>query len=151
MTLKLFQVSTVLFVLGCFSCANAAQSDDAPLEALVSSDESTRKTALQSLEREFASPDPSGLKSGYQRYGNDLLPYVTRSISEYDDRNTRPALEALFQMAFVHRMRSQSAGMSEEVIAILKDLEHFPDPGEYEPLKGPLIRMLKESLESTGG
>lgn len=144
MILRLFKLSTLLLILGFSPCANAAS-----LEALVSSNESTRATALKDLEREFASQDPSGLESGYQRYGNDLLPYLYRSIGEYDDRNTRHALEALFHMALVHRMGSHSAPLSEELMAMFKELEHIPDPATYSPLKDVLILRLTESPYET--
>ena len=145
MTLKSFRLFVLSLVLGLFSNGNADVGKDTHLEALVSSNESTRKNALMYLDREFASLGRTEPEPRYQSYGNDLLQYLYQSIVKYDDRYAHYAAKALFQMSWIHRIGSQTNSQSEEMAALLKDFEDIPNPADYGPLRDALILMVRES------
>ena len=147
-----------LFVLCLFSSATSLSAEIANvdktiyLEALVSSDDSVRKNALEYLAREFfatqggefGSPD---IEPRYQNYGDELLPYLYQSINNIDDPYAHNAVIALFYMSWISTINAQkiNADTPREYIDFREKYEHVPNPSDYEPLKDALMLVLRES------
>jgi len=137
----------LFFYAGLFSKETADTDKAVHLEALVSSNESVRKSALMYLACELGVLCPTEPEPRYLTYGNEIFPYLYQSINTFDDRHARYALEALFNMSWIHRAYSPRSNreLPEEMITWLEKYERIPDPSDHEPLRDALIRVLRES------
>ncbi len=115
----------------------------AELDKLVSTDPDVRRKALAELAFEFSSDTPPSERK-YSNYGDELLPYLYRVISDLNDRYADNAVKAIFWMTWTNKMRLDERSLegNDELKRALERVSHFPIPSNYKPMKEALVSAL---------
>ena len=114
------------------------------LVQLVSEDEKLQKTAFETL---------LSSKTTYDKYGEQILPYVAYVISDLEKRNAKQALRFLFvasQHLNLKARRGPLAAVDEKALEVyMREIpENVPELEAYPPLKPILLHTFKNSPES---
>ena len=118
------------------------------LEALISSNDEIRKSALLYLYKEFSYHQS---EPRYQYYGDELLSYLVRVINNLEDKYARHALKAIYQMSIFNEIKLRSNEFeknkeyNEEFKELISKYNHYPNPLEYKPIKEALIKNLEDN------
>ncbi|GBF30083.1 hypothetical protein MnTg04_00019 [bacterium MnTg04] len=129
---------------------DAARTD---LDRLVSTDAEVRRKALAELALEIYSGTPQS-EGKYSNYGDTIFPYLLQVIDDLDDPFSHYAVEAIFWLGTYNQIRVEldSSELDDigkrEVNQQLEEIDHYPIPSDYAPLKEALVNALRHSEDN---